>query len=158
MQQIQVIPILSPADYQTGSQDTDSIDTTGLHRLDFVINFGAITGNDATFKLYSGATNASKDTELPFKYRLSAADHQATLADTYGAYTSVAIGSNGLILTDASGYNNRTVVIEFMCDQMTDGEEFITMSTDDGSASVLFFDVIAIGYPRHSYAVGQTHL
>lgn len=150
----QAIPILEPADWQAGSKDTDSINMGLLHKVDILVTLGAITGNDSTIKLWSGATAGTKTTELPFDYRKSNADIPAASADVFGARTSVAIGGNGLIFTDSGDFNLRTVWIEFFADQMTDGEEWLTVETDDGSASALLMSAIAIGWPRYS---GDTH-
>jgi len=151
----QVIPLLAPADYQAGSQDFDSINMGRLHKVDIVITFGVITGNDPVIKLYSGATAGTKTTELAWKYRKSNADTPAASADVFGSRTSVATGGTGLTFADSGDYNARTLWIEFMSDQMTDGEEWLTVETDDGSASALFMAAIAIGWPRYG---GDTHL
>ena len=151
---IQVIPLLAPADYQAGSQDLDSINMGKLHKVDLLITLGAITGNTSTIQLYSGATAGAKTTELAFKYRKSNADIPAASADVFGARTSVATGGTGLTFTDSGDYNLRTIWIEFMSDQMTAGEPWLTVATDDGAASVLFMSAIAIGWPR---TAGDTH-
>src|SRR3990167_6509034 len=101
---IQPIPLLAPADYQSGAQDFDSINMGKLHKVDILIMLGAITGNDPVIKLYSGATAAS--------------------ADVFGARASIAAGASGLTFADSGDYNLRTIWIEFMSDQMTDGHEW----------------------------------
>lgn len=146
---IQPIPLLAPADYQAGAQDFDSINMGLLHKVDIFIMLGAITGNDPVIKLYSGATAGTKTTELAWKYRKSNADTPAASADVFGARTSVAAGSTGLTFTDSGDYNLRTLWIEVMSDQMTDGHEWLTVETDDGSASALNMSAIGIGWPRY---------
>ena len=155
---IQPIPLLAPADYQSGSQDFDSINMGLLHKVDILIMLGAITGNDPVIKLWSGATAGTKTTELPWKYRKSNADTPAASADVFGARASIAIGGTGLTFTDSGDYNLRTLWIEFMSDQMTDGEEGLTVETDDGSASVLLMSAIAIGWPRYGGDTANTAL
>ena len=154
----QIIPLLEPADYQAGSQDLDSINMRGLHWVDLVIMFGTITGNNAFVKLWSGATNGAKTTELAFKYRKGNADYNAASADVFGAYTSVAIGASGLLLDDATAWDHRTVRIRVQADQLADGHEFLTVETDDGSASALFVAALAIGCPRYDGATHTTAL
>ncbi len=144
------IPLLSPADYQAGSQDSDSVNMGLLHKIWIFVMLGAITGNDPTVQLYSGATAGAKTTELAYKYQLTGTDLPAASADVFGARTSVAIGGSGLVFTDSGDFNARTIMIEFMSDQMTDGEEWLTVATDDGSASVLLMSIFAIGWARHA--------
>ena len=150
----QAIPLLAPADYQAGSQDLDSINMGKLHSVAIFIQLGAITGNDSTIQLYSGATAGTKTTELAFNYRLSSADTPAASADVFGAKTAVATGGSGLVFTDSGDYNARTIRIDVTSDQLTDGEEWLTVATDDGSASVLLMSAFAVGVPRFD---GNTH-
>lgn len=152
---LQIIPLLEPADYQAGNQDFDSINMGRLHKVRIVIQFGTITGNDAVFKLYSGATAGTKTTELAFKYRKSSADFNAASADVFGARTSVAAGGNGLTLADATAWDHRCVQIDVLADQLPEAHKWLTVETDDGSASALFMSAVAIGYPRQS---GDTNL
>lgn len=154
---IQPIPLLAPADVQAGSQDFDSINMGKLHKVDILIMLGAITGNDPVIKLYSGATAGTKTTALAFKYRKSNADVPAASADVFGARTA-AVAATGIVFTDSGDYNLRVLWIEFMSDQMTDGEEWLTVETDDGSASVLLMSAIAIGWPRFGGDTATTAL
>ena len=150
---IQVIPLQEPEDIQSAGADLDSINMGKLHKVDILIMLGAITGNDTEIKLWSGATAGTKTTAMAFKYRKSNADVPAASADVFGARTA-AVAGTGLVFTDAGDYNLRTVWIEFFSDQMTDGEEWLTVAIDDGSASALFLSAVAIGWPRYS---GDTH-
>lgn len=153
-EELQIISLLEPADHQAGATDMQSVNMGKLHRLKVVIQFGAITGEDPMFKLWSGASDGSKNTELPFKYRVSGGDFKAASADIFGARTSVAIGGVGLTLNPVSSYDHRMVQIDIESDQMTDGEEWLTIETDDGSASGLLMSALGIGWPRYS---GDTH-
>lgn len=147
---LQFIPLLEPADYQAGSQDLDSIDMSKLHSVTIAIMLGAITGNDAVFKVYAGATAGAKTTELSWKYRLSAADYGVTLADTYGAFTAIAAGASGLVLATAANWDHRTLLIELDSTAMPSGMPYLTVETDDGSASLLMMSAIAVGVPRYT--------
>lgn len=150
----QIINLLEPADYQAGSQDFDSVNMGKLHSLTILIQLGAITGNDPVIKLYSGASAGSKDTELSWKYRLSSVDFGSASADVFGALTAVAAGGTGLTFTASANYDHRVIRIDITSDQMTDGEEWLTVETDDGSASALLMSAIGIGVPRYA---GDTH-
>lgn len=152
--ELQVIPLLSPADYQAGSQDLDSINTGKLHKVRILIMTGVITGNDAVFKLYAGATAGTKTTEIPFKYRKSGADTGSSGADVFGARTTITAGASGLTFADATAFDTRVIEIDIMSDEMPDGKPWLTVETDDGSASVLLMAAVAIGAPRYN---GDTH-
>ena len=157
MKSIQYIPLIEPADHQAGSKDGDSINMGLLHKVDIFVTFGAITGNDAVIKLYSGATAGTKTTALAFEYRKSNADVPAASADVFGARTA-ATAATGVVMTDAGDFNLRTIWIEFFADQMTEGHEWLTLETDDGSASVLLMSAIAIGAPRYAQDTSLTAL
>lgn len=156
--QLQTIPLLAPADYQAGAQDLDSINMGRLNAVRLLIALGAITGNDAVIKLYAGATAGTKTTELGFKYRLSTVDVGTASADVFGARTAIAAGASGLVFTDAANYSLRTLEIDVMADQMPEGLEWLTVETDDGSASVLFASAVAIGIPRYAQDTALTAL
>jgi hypothetical protein len=154
-QGLQIINLLEPKDYQAGAQDMDSVHMGKLHRLTIAIQLGVITGEDPVFKLYAGATAGTKTTELPFSYRVSGADFGVTAADVFGARTAVAIGGTGLTLNPVANYDHRVIQIDVMSDQMPDGKPWLTVETDDGSASVLLMSALGIGWPRN---LGDTHM
>src|SRR5687767_14957945 len=110
---IQPINLLEPADYQAGATDLKSVNMGLLRKLDILIQLGAITGNDAVFKLYSGATVGAKTTEQPFEYRVSGADFGAAGADIFGARAAIAAGATGLTLATATAWDHRVLWIEF---------------------------------------------
>lgn len=149
----QVIPMLEPADYQAGATDMQSVNMAALHKLKIVIMLGAITGDSAVFKLYAGATNTTKTTELGFKYRIGGADYGAASSDVFGARAAIAAGASGLVLT-ATTHDHKTITIDVMADEMPDGKPWLTVETDDGSASVLLMSCVGFGWPRN---VGDTH-
>lgn len=155
---IQPIPLLAPADYQAGSQDFDSINMGRLHKVDILIMLGAITGNDPVIKLYTGATAGTKTTEMAWKYRKSTVDTPAASADVFGARASISAGATGLTFADSGDYNARTLWIEVMSDQLPEGHDWLTVETDDGSASALFMSAIGIGWPRYGGDTAQTAL
>lgn len=154
MKEPQIINLLEPKDYQAGAQDMDSVNMALLNRLKVVIQLGAITGEDPVFKLYSGATAGTKTTELGFKYRVSGADFGAASADVFGARTAIAAGASGLTLNPVASYDHRVIEIDIEADQMPEGEPWLTVETDDGSASALLMSALGIGWPRYS---GDTH-
>lgn len=163
---LQTIPILEPADWQAGSKDFDSINMGKLNAVRLILIAGAQVGDGASIKLYSGATAGAKTTELGFKYRVTGTDLGAASADlfgptpssTTGARTAVAAGASGLVFTTSADWNLRTVEIDIEADQMTDGEEWLTIESDDGTASSLFWACVAIGVPRFAGDLPPTAL
>lgn len=150
----QIINLLEPADYQAGATDMDSVNMGKLHKIKIVITLGAITGNDAVFKLYAGATAGTKTTEIGFKYRVSGVDFNSASSDVFGARTAIAAGATGLTLSTATSWDHRIITIDVMSDELPDGKNWLTVETDDGSASVLLMAAIGIGWPRYA---GDTH-
>ncbi|MGE0363363.1 MAG: hypothetical protein AB7R67_21805 [Vicinamibacterales bacterium] len=149
----QIIPMLEPADYQAGSTDMQSVDMGKLHKLKIVLLLGAITGDGAVFKLFAGATNGAKTTEMGFKYRIGGADYGAAGSDVFGARASIAAGASGLVLTAAT-HDHKAITIDVMADEMPEGLKWLTVETDDGSASVLLMSCVGIGAPRFA---GDSH-
>lgn len=163
---LQTIPILDPADWQGGSKDFDSINMGKLHAVRLILTAGAQVGDGAWIKLYAGATAGAKTTELAFKYRVSGTDLGAASADlfgptpssTTGARTAVAAGASGLVFTTSADWNLRTVEIDIEADQMPDGKPWLTVESDDGTASSLFWSCIGIGVMRDASDLPATAL
>lgn len=157
-QALQILNLLEPADYQAGSQDLDSVNMGKLNHLILLIQLGAITGNDSTIQLYAGATAGAKTTELGFSYKKSGADYGNASADVFGAATAVAAGGSGLVFTDAATFDHRVVRIDVPADAMPEGKPWLTVATDDGSASALLMSAVGIGFPRFDGATHPTAL
>jgi len=149
-EQLAIIPLLEPADWQSAGSDLDSVNMGLLHHLTAVIQLGAITGNDTAIVAYSGASAGTKTTALAFKYRLSGADQGAAGADQFGDEITISVAATGLVFTDATDYSERLIAIEIDSAEMTEGEPWLTIAIDDGSASVLLLSALGIGVPRYA--------
>ena len=143
-----IIGLLEPADNQAGALDSESINMGLLHHVCLIFQHGAITGDNAAIILYSGATSGTKTTAMLFKYRLADAVFKAANNDVYGNFTEIATAATGLVMAAAT-YKNKTLIIEVDSRDMADGEPWLTIDYDDGSASVLLSNCIAIGDPRN---------
>lgn len=143
-----VVPLISPADLQSAGYTSESINMGKLHSIAFILQFGAITGNDTLVQFYAGATDGAVTTELAFKYRLSEADAKVAGGDQYGDATAIAAGGSGLAFASAASFSDRTIIVEFDSADMPEGMPWITCVVDDGSASVLLAGGVAIGVPR----------
>lgn len=145
-----VVNLLEPADWQSAGSELDSVNMGLLHHFTAFIQFGAITGNDTVIKAYSGATAGTKTTAFRFQYRLSGADQATAGADQFGDLTQIAVAATGLVFTDASNYSDRVIAIEVSPGEMAEGEPWLTIEIDDGSASGLLMSALGIGHPRYA--------
>ena len=142
-----IVGMLEPADNQAGALDSESINMGLLSSVALIFQHGAITGDDAAIILYSGASSGTKTTAMIFKYRLAGAAFKATNNDVFGDATAIATAATGLVMAAAT-YKNKVLVIEVDSQDMADGEPWLTIDYDDGSASVLLSNCIAIGTAR----------
>jgi hypothetical protein len=154
-QELQILPLCSPADKQSAGVDLDSINMGLLHKVKILIMLGAVTGDNPIILVYAGATVGTKTTELPFKFRKSGADTLTTGSDVFGAATSQAADGVGAALGTAATIDERVYTIDFLSESMPAGMPFLTVFVDDGSASVLLISAIGIGWPRFE---GPTHV
>jgi hypothetical protein len=150
--ELQIIPLLAPADQQAGGITTDSVNMGKLHKLLLVITTGVLTGDGATIQFYAGATAGAQTTELFPKYRVSTADIGSANADVFGARATTPTG--GILLTPATSFDLRVIRVDFVADQMPSGLNWLTVQVEDGSASAQFQGIVGVGYPRYS---GDTH-
>ncbi len=143
-----IVQMIEPADNQAGGIDSESINMGHLNSVTILRLGGAITGDGEVIKFYAGASSGTKTTEVPFHYRLSGADFKASNNDQFGARTAIAAGGSGLTMT-AAAYDHRVVEMEVLASDMPDGEPWLTIDYDDGSASGLLTAFVAIGEPRY---------
>lgn len=138
-----IVPCCVSSDKTTNGVDTQSIHAGKVHELCYMLNFGAITSDDA-LKVYVGAATATKTTAIAFKYRHAAADTGQALSDTFGAATDVA--STGLTLTAAT-YDNKLLLVEIDSQAIADATPWVTLEIA-GSASAQNVSIVAIARPR----------
>lgn len=154
-QELQIIPLLSPADIQSAGSDLDSINMGLLNKVKIILLVGAVTGDNPILLAYGGATAGTKTTEIPFRWRKAGADTGSSGADVFGADTVQAADGVGLALGVAATADLRVYTLEFESQQMPAGMPWLTVFLDDGSASVLLAGAVAIGWPRFE---GETHV
>lgn len=139
-----IVPIINTADYNAGVT-ADSINMAKAHRVTFILQFGAITG-DAILYIYSGATDAAKTSALTFKYAYGSAACGSATSDTYTTEST----SAALTLTGTT-FANRTLVIEVDGAVMdnANNEEWLTLYINaDAGAGIC--QACAIVEPRYS--------
>lgn len=148
-ERLKIFALTESADVTTAGVDTQSVHMGYYHAFAFVLNFGAITSDDA-LKVYVGAADGSKTTAVAFKYRLAAADTKAASSDTHGAFTSVA--STGLTLTAAT-FDHKTVIVEVDAQGIEDATPWVTLEIA-GSATAQNISIIGVGVPRYASNAG----
>lgn len=148
-ERFKVLPLTESADVTTAGVDTQSINMGLVHEACFLLNFGAITSDDA-LKVYVGAATATKTTAVAFKYRLASANTTAAGSDALGAFTSVA--STGLTLTAAT-FDHKLVVVEIDSQAIDDATPWVTLEIA-GSASAQNVSIVAIVQPRFASNAG----
>ncbi len=142
-EQFKIVALTESADVTTAGVDSKSIHFGKMHTGAFLLNFGAITSDDA-LKVYVGAATATKTTAIAFKYRLAAADTTVALSDTFGAFTDVA--STGLTLTAAT-FDHKLLIVEVDSQAIADATPYVTLEIA-GSASAQNISIVFIGAPR----------
>ena len=105
------VTLFEPVDKTASALVSDAVNLGLFDSFTAYLTFGAITG-DTVLTVYGDTTAAlatALTTAIAFKYRLSAADFKAALADQFGDPISVA--ATGLTMT-AGTFDHRTIAIE----------------------------------------------
>ncbi len=146
-----IFALTESANVGSSGVDTQSINMGLVHSAAWIINFGAITGND-TLKVYCGAATAGKTTAIAFQYRFPDADTKSASSDTFGDFTDVT--SAGLSLV-ATTFDHKCIVVELDSDQTSAATSsvaaypWVTLEIA-GDASVQNVSIVAVVKPRFS--------
>ena len=103
-----IVPLLASANTGAGV-DLDSINMEGVHKATIVFTNGATSGS-AVLKIYSGVTEGTKTSALPFRYAHGGAAIGSDSSDYLGAWAT-ATASSGLTLASAT-YSSKMQVFE----------------------------------------------
>ena len=142
-ERFKIAALTESADVTTAGVDSYSVHMGKMHEGCWLLNFGAITSDDA-LKVYVGASQGTKTTAIAFKYRHAAADTKSALSDTFGAFTDVA--SAGLTLTAAT-FDHKLLIVEIDSQAIADATPYVTLEIA-GSASAQNISIVFIGRPR----------
>jgi hypothetical protein len=152
---LQFVPVVETEAYGGAGTDSDAIDVSRFSSITYVFSFGDITGN-STLIFYAAPTAAlavaKTGYEIAFKYRLAAAAVRATTADVFGDVQTAT--SAGITLTAAT-YDNKLMLVEFDCDQMTTTNRFIVFAVS-ATANPMDLSVTVVGKPRYPGHTGVT--
>ena len=141
-----IVPVMNSANIST-SADTDSINMSGFHKATYIFTCGAVT-TDITFTPKSGVSEGTKTTAVPSWYAVggdvigtAVAASQAS-CDVLSAWTASATTH----VTTAN--SNLMYVIEIDASDMTDGEEWLTITLTTATGGIVHCVVIL--EPRYS--------
>lgn len=143
-----VVYARKPGDHQAGVA-FDSIHMGKCHRVTFLIQFAALTG-DAVLTFKSGASAGTETTSETFRYRLADAAQGSATADKFAAWTE----ATTLTLTAAT-YQNKMLIVEVESRALTDGQPWLT-GAFSSAASALNASVAALAEPRYIDEDGVT--
>jgi len=132
--------------------DCDSINMKNFHKATFIVQIHDLAVADLHVLLYSGATDAAKDSALTFRYAIGSAAQGVALCDVLGAELTSAD------LTLAHGtYDDRLLIVEIDTSEMdiVNQEEWLTLSL---TTSTGYFTACAILEPRYTKNLSVTAL
>lgn len=148
-ERFKIFALTESADVTTNGVDSKSINFGKINEGCFLLNFGAVTADDA-LKVYVGAATATKTTAIAFKYRLASADTKSASSDAFGAFTDVA--STGLTLTAAT-FDHKALIVEVDSQAIADATPWVTLEIA-GSATTQNVSITFIGTPRYTSNAG----
>jgi len=142
---LKFVPIVNTADFNAGATG-DSINIAKVHRVTFVLMFGAITGGAAALTVKSGVSDGTQTTAATFKYALAGAATGSASADVLGDAST----SSSLDLTAAT-YQNKMLLVEVDCAEVNTSlnHDWLTLALD-GTADSGLLECVAIIEPRYS--------
>ena len=144
---VHVIDVLAPVDTAGATIETDIVDAGEATRLQFIIQFGVITGDTVVITLEEcDDITASNSTAIGFNYRESA----GVGTDTMGAITAVGAGG----VTAAADDDGHSFLIDVDPAMLAAGYPYVRLVADPGgSASVCLLNAICIAIPRNAQSV-----
>jgi hypothetical protein len=144
-----IVPIGVDIDFDTGANNlSDSINMSSYHRATFLIQLADIGTDSPVLYVYSGATDASCDSALTFRYAFGSAAQSAANCDVLTDWNT----SAALELTHGT-YDNYLLVVDVNASEMdiASGEEWLTLDfADDNVGATGQAIVIAVLEPRYT--------
>ncbi len=135
-EQFKVVNGIPPVDIGSAAKIGDSVKMTEADKVVFILLFGIIT-NAPTIIVKEGATAAASGDAIVFNYRLAAA------GDTLAALTAATVA--GVTLSTA---NDQILVIEVDDTELTEGDVWVHVETDDPAACLVSCVALGVGL-RH---------
>lgn len=147
-ERVHVIPVLAPIDIIATDVNTDIVDAGEITRGFFVINFGVITGDTCTLKVYECDNNTpSNATSIAFNYRLSS----AVGTDVMGAITAATAAAGYVAPASVDGM---CVVIDIDPAMLSQGYPYVKVAlVTGGSMSACLVSANFVAEPRNAQSV-----
>lgn len=145
-QEVHIVPAIAPIDTTTTTVNTDVIGVKEYEAIEFVISFGAITGDTVVVTLKESTSTTASGTAVAGKYRLSSAVN----TDTMGAVTALTAGTVTIAATD----DNKVLLIDVEPAALTAGYPYVFVELNPGaSMSSCVVSAVALLKPRYPQAV-----
>lgn len=158
-----IVLVASALDLNTGAtQVTKGINMKNFHMCTFLIDVGTMGVANSTLKAYSGATDASLDSALAFKYAYGGATSiwgsTGILSDVLAADTTV-VAATGLVIVQAT-YPNYLLIVEVDATIMdiVNQEEWLMLQFTDAGGATGLVSAFAVLEPRFTQARSATAL
>ena len=152
-EQFKICPVAHANDLDTATTVTDSINMAGYHKCTFLIQFHTLGVASATLKVYSGASDASLDSALTFRYAFGgAAQGTATAGSTTSCDVLAAWSTSADLTITHTTYSDFMLIIEVDAAEMdlANDEEWLTIQTTDPGGATGLMTVFAILEPRYA--------
>ena len=141
-----IVPVMNSANIST-SADTDSINMSGFHKATYIFTCGAVTTN-ITFTPKSGESEGTKTTAVPSQYAVSGAIIGTAVAASSASCDVLSAWTASATTHVTTGNSNLMYVLEFDASDMTDGEEWLTITLTTATGGIVH--CVAILEPRYS--------
>lgn len=134
------IPVLSPQDEGTSSDETDVVGLQEYNHVTFLVHTGTLAGTcDMTVEECT-ANDGSDASAIGFNYR------EMETVDTWGDLTSVDSGG----LTIAADDDDQVFAIEIDADELSDGYPYVRVALGAPSTGSNYYSVMALmSEPRY---------
>ena len=142
-QEIHVVPAIAPVDITTTTTYTDVIGLKEYEWVEFLISFGAITGDTVAMTVeVCDDASATNSTAIALMYRESSAVGTDSMGDVTAATTSG--------VTVAATDDNKVFLVDVNPASLSSGYPYVRVALDPGgSMSACLVSAVALLKPRY---------
>jgi len=150
-EKIKIVPVANNEALDPATAYTDGINMANFHRATFILQFHTLGGADTHVWVYSGASEGSYTSTVPYRYAFGGATIKTANCDKLAAWTA-ADGATALHITNAT-YSGYMLIIEVDASDMdvANQEEWLSigfLDTDTGCTGNV--TVVALLSPRYT--------
>jgi hypothetical protein len=155
-ERFKIIPVLSDQDLNAGAtMSGDSINMKNFHRATFIVGLQTLGGADPTVGVYSGASDGTCTTFVPFDYAYGSAAAGSASCDVLAAWTN----ATAVVTIANASKDNFMLIIEVDAAAMGAGHNWLTIQFADPSTGATGnVQVHAVLQPRYSNNCSPTAL